>query len=388
MPVTAPAQKKAVKAAPVAARPARMQLRHWLVILSFFVCVLAPIGAAGFYLYTIAADQYTSKVGFSVRKEEAGSSLEALASLPGLSGSSSNDTDILYEYVQSQKLVRTIDEDIDLHAIYGKPRADVWFKLNKDASIEELVDYWLRMVRIFYDPGTGLIEIEVRAFDPNDAQLISQEIFDRSTERINQLSSVARADTTRYAKEELAQAVERLKTARTALTKFRNEEQIIDPSADIQGRMGLVNSLQAQLAEALIELDLLSETTNQGDPRVTQASRKIEVIRNRINDERSKLGVTSGDGQSAFADLVGTFEILQVDREFAEKSYLSALAAYDAAVAEAGRKSRYLAAYVEPTLAETPIHPRRFIILSVLTVLLLGSWATLVLVYYSIKDRR
>ena len=388
MPVTVPVSKKTAKPVPVAARAARMQLRHWLVILSFFICVVAPIGIAGFYLYTVAADQYTSKVGFSVRKEEAGSAVDSLIGFAGISGSSSTDTDILYEFIQSQKLVRTVDEDIDLHAIFGKPQADVWFRLHEGASIEELLDYWLRMVRIFYDPGTGLIEIEVRAFDPNDAQLISQEIFDRSTERINQLSSVARADTTRYAKEELEQGVERLKKARTALTKFRNEEQIIDPTADIQGRMGLVNSLQAQLAEALIELDLLSETTNQADPRVTQATRKIEVIRNRINDERSKLGVTGGGGKDAFADLVGEFEILKVDLEFAEKSYLSALAAYDGALAEAGRKSRYLAAYVEPTLAETPIHPRRLVILYVLTVLLLGSWATLVLVYYSIKDRR
>jgi capsular polysaccharide transport system permease protein len=390
----APVPEAAAKPAPKAkaaakpARAARMQARHWLVIFSFILCVLAPIGVAGFYLYTVAADQYTSKVGFSVRKEEAGSSLDSIFALPGLSNSSSNDTDILYEYIQSQKLVRGIDADINLRAIYGKPDQDFWFRLPEGAPIEDLVAYWLRMVRIFYDPGTGLIEIEVRAFDPADAQMIAQEIFDRSTERINALSSVARADTTRYAKEELEQAVARLKLARTALTKFRNDTQIVDPTADIQGRMGLVNSLQAQLAEALIELDLLSETTNQGDPRVTQATRKIDVIRARIEDERSKLGVSGEGDQGAFANLVGEFEILQVDREFAEKSYLSALAAHDAAVAEAGRQSRYLAAYVEPTLAETAIHPRRIIILSVLSVLLLGSWGTLVLIYYSLKDRR
>lgn len=390
-PAAAPAlgapKKPAKPVVAAAAKPARMQARHWLVILSFILFVLAPIGGAGFYLYTVAADQYTSKVGFSVRKEEAGSSLDGIFSLPGLSNSSSNDTDILYEFIQSQKLVRTVDGDIDLRTIYGKPSEDFWFRLPEDAAIEELVDYWLRMVRIFYDPGTGLIEIEVRAFDPADAQMIAQEIFDRSSQRINELSSVARDDTTRYAKEELDKALTRLKTARAALNTFRNEERIVDPTADIQGAMGLVNSLQAQLAEALIELDLLSETTNQGDPRVTQATRKIEVIRTRIEDERNKLGV-SGEGGDAFADKVGRFEELQVDVEFAQTTYLSALAAHDAALAEAGRKSRYLAAYVEPTLAETPVHPRRAVILAVLSVLLLGSWATAVLIFYSLKDRR
>ena len=378
----------APKAVAPAARPARMRLRHWLVMLSFVIFVTVPLSGAAFYLYAFAADQYTSKVGFSVRKEEAGSAVETLVGLTGISGSSSTDTDILYHFIQSQKLVKTIDTETDLHRIYGKPKQDIFFRLDEDASIEKLVDYWLRMVRIFYDPNTGLIEIEVRAFDPDDAQLIAQKIFDLSSDRINQLSSIARADTTSYATQELDQAVDRLKEARQTLTRFRNETQIVDPSADIQGRMGLVNSLQVQLAEALIELDLLSEATSDTDPRVAQASRKIEVIEIRIAAERGKLGVRGEGGQEAFADLVGQFESLQVDLEFAEKSYLSALAAYDSAVFDAGRKSRYLAAYVEPTLAEQAIHPRRKIILAVLAVLLFGSWATLVLIYYSLKDRR
>ena len=46
--------------------------------------------------------------------------------------------------------------------------------------------------------------------------------------------------------------------------------------------MGLLNSLQAQLAETLIELDLLGEIASDSDPRVAQAKRKIVVIEKRI----------------------------------------------------------------------------------------------------------
>jgi capsular polysaccharide transport system permease protein len=246
------------------------------------------------------------------------------------------------------------------------------------------------MVRVNYDPGSGLIEIEVRAFDPQDAQRITRELFTRSSAMINDLSSIARADVTRYAREELDLAIERLKDARQALTRFRNETRIVDPTADIQGQMGLLNSLQTQLAEALIELDLVAGSTGNSDPRVVQALRRTEVIEKRIEEERRKLGVTSetGSEHEAFADLVGQFEVLQVDLEFAEKAYVSALSAYDAAVAEARRQSRYLAAYLEPTLAETPRYPQRGIILAVLTTLLIGVWTVFVLVYYSLRDRR
>ena len=357
-------------------------------MLSFVLCVLLPVLGMGAYLYTFAADQYASTVGFTVRTEETGSAMEILGGLTSLSSASSSDTDVLYKFIQSQELVREMDATLDLRTIYRKPAADPVFALAPDASIEDLVAYWERMVRIYYDPGTGLMEIETRAFDPADAQAISSEIFARSSQMINTLSAVARDDTTRYAREELDTAIARLKEARQALTLFRNETQIVDPSADIQGQMGLLSSLNAQLATSLIDLDLLAETTRETDPRVEQARRKIVVIEKRISEEREKLGVGTNHNGRAYADLVGQFEALQVDLEFAEKAYVSALSAYDTAVAEARRQSRYLAAYIEPTLAETPLYPQRAIILLIAAFVLFGTWAVSVLIYYSLRDRR
>ncbi|MGB1207966.1 MAG: sugar transporter, partial [Paracoccaceae bacterium] len=65
-----------------------------------------------------------------------------------------------------------------------------------------------------------------------------------------------------------------------------------------------------------------------------------------------------------------------------------ALSAHDSAVAEARRQSRYLAAYLEPTLAETPRYPQREMMLLLIGCVLLASWTILVLVYYSLRDRR
>ncbi|NEX47750.1 sugar transporter [Rhodobacter sp. ETT8] len=365
-----------------------MQRRHRLTILSLGIWVVLPVIALAVYLYVFAADQYASTVGFTVRTEETGSAMEILGGLTSLSSASSSDTDVLYKFIQSQELVREMDATLNLREMFRKPAADPVFSLSRDSSIEDLVRYWARMVRIYYDPGTGLMEIESRAFDPEDARAISTEIFARSTQMINTLSAVARDDTTRYAREELDTAVERLKEARQALTLFRNETQIVDPSADIQGQMGLLNSLNAQLASSLIDLDILIETTRESDPRIEQARRKIAVIEKRMSEEREKLGVGGNHNGRAYADLIGQFEALQVDLEFAQKAYLSALSAYDTAQAEARRQSRYLAAYIEPTLAETPLYPQRAIILLISAFVLFGTWAVSVLIYYSLRDRR
>jgi capsular polysaccharide transport system permease protein len=371
-----------------AARPAFMRGRHWIVAASLVIMVLAPTAVAAIYLYTTAADQYASKVGFAVRSEENSSAMDLLGSMTSLSGSSSSDTDILYQFIQSQELIEAVDEELGLRKIFSKPKRDWVFRLPEDASIEDIVDYWSSMIRIDYDPGTGLIEIQSRAFDPVDARDLSRSIFAHSSTMINQLSAVARGDVTRYARDELDQAVERLKQARQAVTRFRNINQIVDPSADIQGQMGLLNSLQEQLANTIIELDLLTETTRENDPRVDSARRKVDVIRKRIASERRNLGVGEGADREVFADLVGQFESLQVDRKFAEEAYVASLSAYDSSLAEARRQNRYLAAYLSPTLAQTPQYPQRGLILGLLSMLLFGTWAISVLIYYSLRDRR
>lgn len=369
---------------------ARLKGRHFGLLLSFLLLVLAPAGASAVYLYAVAKDQYASRVGFSVRREEVSSAIEILGGITNLSGSSTTDTDVLFEYIRSQPMVRRVDERLDLRAIYTLPEDPV-FALAPGATIEDLTDYWGRMVKVFYDSASGLIELRVQAFTPEDAQAVAQAVFEESSALINTLSNIAREDATRYSKEELDRAVERLVEARQALTEFRARTQIVDPQADIQGRMSLLATLEGQLVEALIDLDLLRDTTRETDPRVQQAERRVAVIEGRIATERARFGMAdsgAGEPDDAYATLVAEFERLQVDREFAEQAYLSALGAYDVALAEARRQSRYLAAYIEPTRAESAEYPQREAILALVAVFALIGWSILALVYYSIRDRR
>lgn len=373
---------------PPPAAPAGLRRRHAIILLSFLLWVVLPVIVAAFYLHGVARDQYASHVGFSVRTEEIGSAVELLGGITELSGSSSSDTDILYEFVQSQQMVRTVNEQLDLRAIYIR-EGDPVFTLGEDARIEALSSYWQRMVKVFYDRGSGLIEIRVLAFEPADAKAIAETIFDESSAMINRLSAIARADATRYAEEELARAEERLKSANQSLTAFRNRTQIVDPLADVQGQMGLLNSLNGQMATAQIDLELLLDNSSEDDPRVQQARRKITAIQKLIDEERARFGGQgSVAGGAQFSELLEEYQALEIERQFAEKSYLSALTARDAAVAEAQRQSRYLATHIAPTLAETPEYPKRGLLVLMVAGFLFVSWAIMVMIYYSLRDRR
>jgi capsular polysaccharide transport system permease protein len=365
---------------------AALQLRHLLLLVSFVLCVGLPLAVAAWYLYERAADQYASRVGFSVRAQDTQMPLDIFEGLGSLASSSTSDTDVLYEFIQSQEMVVLVDDALDLRSLYSKPENDPYFAFDPDEPIEGLVDYWQRMVAIYYDSGTGLIELRVKAFTAEDALAIAEEIVEQSSIMINRLSAIAREDSTRYAREELDDAVARLKSARQALTSFRATTQIVDPSADVQGQMTVLTSLQQQLASAYVEYDLLIQNSSERDPRVEQTRKTIDVIQKRIDAEREKFGLGS-EGDAAYSTLLARFEELSVDLEFAQTAYLAALANYDSALREAQKQSRYLAAYLRPTKPQSSEFPQRGVLLGLTALFVFLIWSTMTLIYYSVRDR-
>lgn len=371
------------------AGPARLERRHYGLMLSFGLMVLLPVILSALYLFALANDQYASRAGFTIRQEDGNSASAILGGLSFLTGGGQGvNAGVLHEFMQSQTMMEQVDARIDLRAHYAQgwpydPVYSIW----PDATTEELFGFWKRVLRLSYDSSSGLIDLTVQALDPETAQAIAMVILETSQTMINQLNDTARRDALANADRELADAVESLRVARGALTVFRAETRIVDPIADIQGRLGVVSNLQQQLAQALVELDLLDPSTRVDDPRREQLDRRITVIRDRIDQERNFFGTTTDVSDSTYPEMIAQYEGLSVDLEFAQRNYTAALAARQAAISNANRQSLYLAAYIPPTLAQDAEFPRRFVLLSMILGFLLMAWATAALIYYSLRDR-
>ncbi|WP_152988178.1 capsule biosynthesis protein [Paracoccus sp. MKU1] len=365
--------------------------RHWLILGSFLALVLLPSLLWAGYLWLRAEDQYVSTVGFSVRKEQSTPSIDLLGGLAPLTGAGgASDTDILYEYIRSQDMVERIDARLDLRARFARAWPhDFVFAFDPEDHVEDLTDYWQRQVKVLYDSTTQLITLKISAFTAQDAQEIAAAVFQESSDKINQLSTIAQDDATRLAKAELDKARAELTETRQAMTAFRMRSQIVDPEADLAGQMGVLSGLQAQLAEVLVAHDLLLDNAQPTDHRVTQSQQKIDALRRLIDAERAKFGAEGqGPAGESYAQLMAEYEKLAVDREFAEGAYRSARIAYETALAEAQRQARYLAAHIEPKVAQSSTEPNRPWLWAMITGMLLAGWSILVLVYYSVRDRR
>lgn len=360
-----------------------------MLLASLFLLVILPSTLWAAYLWTRAADQYVSTVGFSVRREEATPAIDMLGGIFGRSSSgTASDTDILYEFIRSPDLVQRTDRTLDIRQMFSRhwPR-DFVFAFDPDGTIEDLTDYWRRQVRIYYDESSGIITVRVRAFTPQDAQAIARTVFTESERVVNGLSEQARLDATRLAEAELEKTRIVLTEARQAMTAFRVRTRIVDPTVDIGAQMTVMTALQSQLAEAQVALDTLRQNARAGDHRVTQAELRIESLRNQIEQERDKFGGHSPQGAN-YAEMMADYERLRVDLEFAEGSYHAARVAYESTLQAAIRQTRYLAAHITPTLAERSQEPSRPWLLALGAGLAFLLWSIMILIYYSVRDRR
>lgn len=369
---------------------ARLQPRHFGLFLSLCLVVAVPVLVVALYLTVFAKPQYASEVGFVVRQEETGSASQMLGGLGQMLGTqSAGNSDLLFEFIQSQDIVQRIDNNFDLIAHYSQTWPwDPVFSVWPSATVEELRNFWQRMVRITYDKSSGIILVEVRARSPEAAREIASEIVRQSESMINTLNAAARRDSVSNADIDLDVALSQLRSAREQLIEFQARTQIIDPQADMQGRMGVLGNFQQQLAQALVDFDLLTQTADRADPRVLQLERRIAAIEDRIAQERQSFAAQNVTVENTdYPTLLAQYEGLRVDLLFAEESYRSALTARTMARTNAERQQLYLATFVAPTLAQKSEYPQRLLLISLTAFFALLFWSALALIYYSLRDR-
>jgi capsular polysaccharide transport system permease protein len=380
-------------AAAMAVRRARPKLRHYAALLSFVLAVVLPSIAAVGYLYTRAADQYASTVAFSIRNGEGVSPMSGiLGAFAQQMSSGAADAEIVYEFVRSQKMIEAAQAALPLAEMYNRPEQDFVFRLGDNRPVEDVVAYWNWMTDISFDPSTGIVRFEARAFTAADAKAIAGFVLAESTRIVNDLSEQAREDSIRVARMAVTEAEDRLREARRAMREFRNVQQEIDPTENASATLGLVAALEQELARARVELDSELELVGEQSPRVTQLRQRIASLEKQIAQERSRLGAGAAAAASGlegrFASVVSEYEERKVDLEFAQNAYTSALAAFEQAQIEARRQSRFLAPHIEPTLSVEPQYPQRALLSLAIFGLLTVVWAVALLVVYNVKERR
>lgn len=359
--------------------------------LSFALLVLLPALVFAAYSAFFAADRYVSSSSFVVRSMQSGQGGgDLLESITGSvsTGSTKSDSYIIRRYLESADLVREIDAEFDMVALYGGGRGDLFQRLRRGASFEEKIDYWQRRARSTYDHTTGILTLELQAFTPEEAEALATAVMGRIRLLINDLSHAARESLLVYARAELADAEKAMHEAQARLKGFRAENGLADPTMTAGHDDQLISELNRQIINERANLDVLTMNVTVPGPNITRIEQRIEALERQREQLLGERGGTGREGRLVSADEIADYESLVMGMEIARSRYVATLDGMEAARRDAERQQRYLAVFSEPYAADEARYPRRLIDIMLVALGLLVIWAIGCFLLQMVRDHR
>jgi capsular polysaccharide transport system permease protein len=299
---------------------------------------------------------YVSETRFSLRSQEGSGSTELLAFLGQSTGGTGTDAHVIEEYIESSELLTLLNKQLNLQAHYQNSQADFFSRLQQNPSQEEFTKYFQRQVTIRFNQTSGILKLQVRAFTPQAAQNICQAILSRSEDLINRLRERAIEDSLALSRAEIERAEQRLTNARKKLHQFRMTHNLLDPSAEAGKVEGLVAELEGAAVKVRAELAEAQSYMRKESAKVVGLRARLDALEEQIIKEKLRL---AGRGKDTINSLASEYEQLTIEHEFTQKELVVAMQSLEAARIRAESKSRYLVAFIQPTLPDEPLWPRR-----------------------------
>ena len=358
-----------------------------LRLLSFILVVVLPSVVAATYYFFIAADQYVAEFRFAlravdpVRAEVGGLFQGSVAPSPvGV------DSYALVQYVGSRDILDELGKTLELRAMFSRPEADWLARLPLPVSIEELVRYWKTQVDAFFDVTNGTIVVKACAFTPDDALKLAQGILASAERLVNDLSARARRDTLRNSEKEVHRAERRLKTTLSRLAEFRDREGIIDPRKTADATQALAGRIRDEIVRTDTELATVKHYMRSDAPSVRILEARVQSLHGQLSSVESEVTDTERSRSEVLSRVMASYERLESERSFAEKAYQHALEALDRARMNADRQQVYIAGFVQPSLPEEALYPRRTRSVGIVAFLSCAVWLIGVITIQTVRE--
>jgi capsular polysaccharide transport system permease protein len=320
--------------------------------------VVLPTFLALVYFGLVAADRFETEAKFVVRGPSAGTTGQIASLVQGSTiVRSADDAYVVHEYITSRDAMRQLVAKDGLLNIFNRPEVDFlwrypsWFS---HPSEEHLFEHYLKFISVRYDQTTGISTLNIQAFRAEDAKKIADALLRDSEILINKLNERAQSDGIESALREVEASKVRALEAQGKVTAFRNREEVLDPSRVSTAALETIARLSLEQALANASLAELMKSSPQ-NPQVSSLRLRIAALEDQITKERLQLAGTD----SSMAPRIAEYERLMLEREFAERTFVSALNSLEAARVDAQRQRLYLEGISSPTVPDHAAYPCR-----------------------------
>lgn len=361
--------------------------RRFRRFLPLLLVVILPTVIAGSYLYGVAADQYVSEARFVVRgpNQQAPGALSTLLQSAGVSRTQ-DDTFAVQDYILSRDALTELVRNDDIKAMFARPEADLLSRFpiwSRWGTFEHLFHYYLNHVDVQMDTTSGVSQLTVKSFRPDDSQRVASALLDAGERLVNRMNNRERENLLQDSRKEVKIAEERVQDVSARLADFRNKESLLDPNKQSVPMLQAITTLQAKLTSTRLEISQL-QTSSPNSPLLSSTRQRASALQGQIDEARGK--ITGSD--SSLVPKIREFDMLSLEREFADKQLSSATMSLEAARINADRQALYLEAIVQPNEPDYADYPRRASLLAVVFATALGLYVAGGLLFAGAREHK
>lgn len=332
--------------------------------------IALPTLVAGIYLGFIASEQYAATSQFIIKQSNSQAPPIALG-IPFLgnkTSTSAEDALIIKDHIYSTEMFEKLEAQLDLIKHYNDPVIDRWSRLPQDASREDKLEYFNKLLSVSIDPDSAIVSLNTRAFTPEMAAAVNSSILTISENFINEISiSLAEAQVD-FVRHEVEKAEANLASARTKTLAFQSKYNLLDPESESVSLFGRISEMEAKLTEKRTELKTLSSFLQEDSPRIATVKREITALESQIKEETRML---AGTEELSLNQIMAQHQELKIEQEFALNTYTSALASLETARTDASRQMKFLIIVSDTGVPEEASQPKA--VRGTLTIFVIAS---------------
>lgn len=351
---------------------------HWVI-------ALATIILAAIYWGFIATDRYVSKATVVLESPQPASPELNVASLLSGAGANSQDLLLLREFLRSVDMLKQVEQTLPFRAHYanhGDWLSRLW---DEKAPIEDLHRYYLSKVHIEMDEYSHVLNIEVEGFTPEFAHQLTQLLLKAGESHMNEMGRRLAEEQVSFLEQQVDRLRQHFEHARQELLDFQNAKGLVSPTQTVTSISQVVATLEGELARLRAQRNALSSFQSARSNEMLRLSSEIKAMQEQIKQERDRLAQATGNALNSVA---AQYQSLELQAEFAQKVYSSALGALENTRLEAARKLKQVSVLQSPLLPEYPTQPERLYNLAVFTIVTLFIAFIVSMLLMIIRDHR
>lgn len=354
---------------------------------AFGAAFLASLAAA-FYWGVVASDRYVSEAHVVIQRTDLNGGQMVDFSTPfGSTGSGRADQLLLRDYLLSVDILKKLDARLNLRGHYSTwyrdPLSRMWFE---DSPLELFYRHFLSMVSVEFDDYAGVLVIRAQGYDPRTAHALAAMLVAEGEQYMNALAHDLARDQVGFLERQAGDMSARTLRARRAVLEYQNRKGLVSPQGTADNVAAIVGRLEAQLADLRTRRTAMLGYLMPDSPNIAELNLQINAVEKQIGQEQARLVSPNGKKLNS---IVEEFQRLQMNAEFSQDVYKTALVALEKGRIEATRTLKKVSVLQAPTLPQYPLEPRRIyntVVFSLVALLLAGIVQLLAAIIRDHKD--